>query len=109
MKIADFVPGYNYEPTAVMFEIELPTTACQPGMFWQMPVDVAPQLREPTPENTRAIYAFLYTYDAEARRIIDHMLSLARPWHEVAAAEGRPKEYVGRMVLPPGAQDRGLH
>lgn len=109
MKVADFVPGYDYAPSAMMFEIELPTVPGQPGMLWQMPLDVPPHLREPTPENTQTLYAFLYLNDPEARRIIDHMRSLARPWHEVAAAADLPKEYVGRVVLPPGAQDRGLH
>lgn len=101
MTIADQIPGYSYEPGFSLLEITEPAPPGSTAFILHIPLELPPELREPTPANAQAAYAIAYSMDPEAKKLIDEMRARVRPWGDVEAATGQYRAVFGPIVYPP--------
>lgn len=101
MTAADMIPGYAYAPGLSLLEITEPAPPGGTAFILHIPIELPPELREPTPSNAKTAYAIAYSTDPEAKKLIDEMLARVRPWNEIQASRGNYRTGFGPIVYPP--------
>jgi hypothetical protein len=101
MTAADMIPGYSYAPGLSLLEITEPAPPGGTAFILHIPLELPPELREPTPANAKTAFALAYSMDPESKKLIDEMRARVRPWSEVAASHGQYRAVFGPIVYPP--------
>lgn len=81
MRIADMVPGYEYEPGMMLFRAQTPPLDGRDGscaMVFEMPVWVMRELRSATPANVQIVMALLEAQDPDAAQQLERLKAAAR-------------------------------
>ncbi len=101
MSIADMKPGVPYEPGISILEVGTFATPHAFGTALHIPLDLPPELREPTDLNARVALALICAEDPHTKAIVDEMKATARFYRE---SENYTQELCGGFWLPPSQE-----
>ncbi len=81
MRIADMVPGYEYDPGMMLFRAQTPPLNGRDGSYslvFEMPVWLPPEYREQSTFNIQVALAIIEAGDPDAARQIERLKAAAR-------------------------------